>query len=159
MKIHFFIITLVSLLLSYALFSQEQLTSETQKIALVSQIIKNSTSPRMQQVWPGYNISSKPIFITFGNGHIYAFNIKFPQGGWKKTIVNGVEVLFSDNDRWGITAAPMQFDFEINGQQAFVFRLDMMPEPDFLPFFVLVHERFHVYQIQYFESEKSSGKK
>ncbi len=148
---------LMSLFFSYSLFADEKLNIETQQVALVAKILQNSTTSKMQQVWPGYNLRSKPVFITFGNGHIYAFNFKFKEGDWKKTNVDGVEVLYTDKDKWGLTSAPMQFDFEINGQEAFVYRLDMMNGPAFLPFFVLVHERFHVHQIQYFESEKQQN--
>lgn len=156
MKIKTCICFLLALVLSFSLFSQEpSFNKETQQVALVAKILKNSTTAKMQQVWPGYNLRAKPVFITFGNGHIYAFNMKNMDGEWKHTNIDGVEVLYTNKDRWGITNAPMQFNFEINGQEAFVFRIDMMPEPAFLPFFVLVHERFHVYQMQYFDSEQN----
>lgn len=155
MKIkNLFKLIIVALLFSVSLFSQEVSQQETQQIALVARILKNSTTSKMQQVWPGYNLRAKPMFITFGNGHIYAFNIQLNEGDWKRSMINGVEVLYTNKDLWGITTAPMQFNFEINGQEAFVYRLDMMPEPAFLPFFVMVHERFHVYQIQNFLSEQ-----
>lgn len=154
MKIKILICLILSCLIGFSLFSQETGNRETQQVALVAQILKNSSTQQMQKVWPKYNLRSKPIFITFGNGHIYAFNIKLSERDWKKTNVNGVEVFYTSKDLWGITATPMKFDFVMNGQESFVFRLDMMPEPAFLPFFVLVHERFHVYQMQHFASER-----
>lgn len=154
MKIKILFCLLLSLVLSYSLFSQVSPDLETRQIELVAQIIKNSSLPKMDQVWPAYNLRTKPIFITFGNGHIYAFNIQLFEGEWKRTNIDGIEIFYTNKDLWGITTSPMQFNFEIKGQEAFVFRLDMMPGPDFLPFFVLVHERFHIYQIQNFESER-----
>lgn len=138
------------------LFSQSHNPpTETQQIALVSKILQNSSSETMHKVWPHFDMRAKPIFITFGNGHIYAFNITPKQGDWKKTNFNGAEIFYTDKDLWGITTSPMQFNFLFDSQEAFIFRLDMMPEPLFLPFFVMVHERFHVYQIENFASEKS----
>ena len=156
MKIKFIYSLVLSLVFSFTLFSQENNIPESQQIALVAQIIKDSSSAKMNEVWPGYNMRAKPIFITFGNGHIYAFNINFKEGDWKRTQVDGIEILYTNNDQWGITTSPMQFNFEINGQEAFVYRLDMMTDPAFLAFFVFVHERFHVHQIQSFASERDN---
>lgn len=159
MKLKFILCLIVSLIFCYSLFSQEVAEIETKQIELVARIIKNSTSTKMQEVWPGYQLRTKPIFITFENGHIYAFNIKMPEKEWKHSQIEGLEVLYTDQDKWGIMAAPMQFDFDIHGQQAFIFRLDMVSGPPFLPFFVMVHERFHVYQIQNFKSEKTDAER
>jgi hypothetical protein len=155
MKIKLLFFFLVSAIISFSAFSQEINDFEKKQVIQVATILENSATAKMDAVWPGYNLRSKPFIITFGNGHIYAFNIKLNQGGWERIYIDDIEVFFSAKDRWGITASPMQFDFEIQGQQAFVFRLDMMPDPAFLPFFVMVHERFHVYQIQSFASEKN----
>lgn len=156
MKIKFILLLLLTLIFNFSLFSQDLENKEAQQISLVARFLKNSNTPKMQQVWPNYNLRSKPLLITFGNGHIYAFNIKFQEPEWKRKNIEGVELFYTDKDRWGITTSPMQFNFEINGQEAFVFRLDMMPEPIYLPFFVMVHERFHVYQIDSFKSEQNT---
>lgn len=151
----YFIYTLLfSLFINFSLYADNS-TLETKQILLVTRILKNSKSEKMKQVWPGFNLCSKPFFITFHNGHIYAFNIKMHEGQWKRTEIEGMEIFYTDKDQWGITAAPMQFNFEIQGQEAFIFRLDMMTDPAFLPYFVMVHERFHVYQIDHFASEQN----
>ena len=111
----------------------------------------------MQKVWPNYNMCTRPMIITFGNGHMYAFNLRSNSPEWKRKTHEGIEILYSNQDKWGIITAPMQFNFEIEGQEAFIFRLDMMEGPAFMPFFVMVHERFHVYQIEHFASEKRNA--
>lgn len=153
MKIKILFCFLLTLLFNFALFSDDQ-DRETHEIARVAKLLQNSATEKMEKVWPNYNLRSSPVFITFENGHIYAFNFKSSDPAWKRTHFEGMEILYTKDDKWGITNAPLQFNFEIEGQEAFVYRLDMMREPAFMPFFVLVHERFHVYQIQHFASEK-----
>lgn len=154
MKIRVLFFILLSSFLCYSLFSFDSFEQETRQIGLVSKIIKNSSLSKMNEVWPNYNLRSKPIFITFSNGHIYAFNIQLSETEWKKMNIEGMDVFHTNKDRWGITSAPMHFNFEINGQEAFVYRLDLMSGAPFFPFFILVHERFHVYQMKNFESER-----
>lgn len=157
MKIKIIFAFLLILIIKMSLFSQEQNNyeseRETREIALVTRIIKNSSTAEMNKVWPGYNLRSSPVIITFGNGHIYAFNLKSQSPHWKRTTHEGIEILYTGKDKWGVTSAPMLFNFEIEGQEAFVYRLDMMTKPAFMPFFVMVHERFHVYQMEHFASE------
>lgn len=154
-----FISLILSIFLCFNLYSNtlSNPPSETQQIALISKIIRHSTSDQMRKVWPNFDMSQKPIFITYGNGHIYAFNFKPKEGEWKSSRFEDKDIFYTDQDMWGITTSPMQFNFEIEGHEAFVFRLDMMPKPQFLPFFVMVHERFHVYQMSHFASEKHIG--
>lgn len=155
MKLQSFICFLLCLSFHLFAFSEEKTEDlEAKQIALAAQIIKNSNHSKMEEVWPNYNLQTSPVFITFGNGHIYAFNFKSNDSAWNKTILNGQEILYTKNDKWGINNAPMQFGFEIENQSAFVYRLDLMKDTPFMPFFVLVHERFHVYQIQNFASEQ-----
>lgn len=160
MMIYFRLISLIlSVFLCFNLYAHtlSKPPGETQQIALISKIIKHSTSSQMHKVWPNFDMSQKPVFITYGNGHIYAFNFKPKEGEWKSSRFEDMDILYTDKDLWGITTSPMQFNFEIENQEAFVFRLDMMPNPQFLPFFVMVHERFHVYQMGHFASEKHIG--
>jgi hypothetical protein len=145
-----FIYIILFFLLNFTLIK----TDELEQVGIVAQIIKNSATPQMEEVWPQYDLHTKPVVITYGNKHIYAFNLKSADPHWEKVQINGVDLLYSSTDRWGLTSAPMQFDFDIEGQKAFVFRIDVMNDMPFIPYFVLMHERFHVYQIQKFESEK-----
>lgn len=156
MKIKILLCFLLAFVFSFSLFSQENTNQESKKISLVAKILRNSSTDQMHKVWPGYNLRTKPVFVTFSNGHIYAFNIRLQGPEWQRFNLEGMEVFYTPKDKWGITAAPMQFDFKIFGQEAFVFCLDMMLEPSFMPYFILVHERFHVYQIERFLSEKES---
>ena len=153
MKIIYYLISVILAFNALSINATENnFFSEQSQIPIIATIIESQTD----KIWPGYNLKSKPIFITYDNGHIYAFNFNSSDPRWQKKIINRTTVLFSDVDQFGLTNAPMQFDFAIENTKAFVFRMDVMKQTPFMPFFVMVHERFHVHQIEFFASEQDS---
>lgn len=152
MKFIYYLISLILTLNALSINATEITYSEQSQIPVITKIIESRTD----KIWPGYNLQSKPIIITYENGHIYAFNLNSSDPRWEKKTINNLPVLFSEIDHWGLTAAPMQFDFAIENTKAFVFRMDVMKQTPFMPFFVMVHERFHVHQIEFFASEQNS---
>lgn len=124
--------------------SQKELDS-VQTVAKILEHVKGDPA-----VWPGYQFTNEPLIITFDNGHLYGFNIK-NSTSWKTIKLQDQTVLYSPKDFWGATEAHMNPQFPIGDQKAYVFHLDMMKGNPFLPFLVLVHERFHQYQFGHFE--------
>lgn len=109
-------------------------------------------------VWPGYDPASTPIILTFNNGHIFAFNLTSSNPAWQKLNIGHSTVLYSDKDQWGVTEVPLQPKFAIENQTAFVFHFDMMQMNPYLPFLVLIHERFHQYQFSHFVHDENAMK-
>jgi hypothetical protein len=116
------------------------------------QILSNRN--QNEEVWPGYELSSLPMVIHFRNGHIYAFNFESKNPNWTQISVNGHSVLFSERDAWGVSKVPMHPAFPVDGEPAFVFSIDDDPMDPYLPFIILVHERFHLYQFGNFAMEE-----
>lgn len=123
---------------------------ELNTVAVIGQIIEALKSETGHFVWPGYDISKSPVIITFRNGHIYAFNLISENQAWQPKIIKGHKVHFASNDVWGLTRQAMNPKFPIDGQLAFVFKIDMMKGDPIHPFMVFVHERFHHHQFSHF---------
>lgn len=113
---------------------------------------------KQDQVWPGYDISLTPIVISFGNGHIYAFNLKSSNPAWEKKQINSKTILFSAEDPWGVSAVAMQDKFPMEGEEVFAFNVGLMQKngsQDYLPLLVIVHELFHRYQFNEFLEDRA----
>lgn len=124
---------------------------ELNSVQTIANILSFAKSTRGQRVWPGFQLAESPVVLWFDNGHVYALNMKGKRG-WKSIILPlGTQVLFSSVDRWGVTNVQMNPEFEVEGQKAYVFHMDLIKGDPFLPFFVFVHERFHPYQEANFE--------
>lgn len=130
---------------------------EKQTIQSVNQLIQESHEKKAEAVWPGFDLTTSPILITFGNGHIYAFNLKSTNPQWKKITVAGIPVLFSETDHWGLSKSAMNPQFPIEGQNAYAFNLDQAEDNIQKIFEILVHERFHRYQFEHFPMEHLKG--
>lgn len=130
---------------------------EKQTISSVNQLINESHEKKAEEVWPGFDLTSAPILITFGNGHVYAFNLKSTNPVWKKITVAGTSVLFSEKDHWGLSKSMMNPQFPIEGQNAYAFNLDQAEGDTQKIFEILVHERFHRYQFDHFPMENMKG--
>lgn len=152
-----------ALIASQGLIGQEQQQAvvailplqELESVKTIAQIITALHEEQASQVWPGYDLTTSPLIITFDNGHLYAFNLKSTSHAWQKLTVEKMNVLYTDKDQWDLSDVPMNPQFEIEGQTAFVFRLDVMQLDPYLPFLVLVHERFHQYQFTHFRDKHS----
>lgn len=123
---------------------------ELESVLKVSQILDNLRGDA-NLVWSGYDIEKKPLVITFDNGHLYAFNLTHPSAFWHAVKLENKTVLYSSTDHWNAMQAHMHPEFPIDGQNAYVFDLDLMKGNPVLPFLVLVHERFHQHQFGHFK--------
>jgi hypothetical protein len=124
----------------------------------VAETIAALHNDKSNAVWPEYDPASTPIVLTFNNGHIFAFNLNSSNSAWQKLNVGQSTVLFSDKDEWNVLGIPLQPQFSIDDQIAFVFHFDMMQMDPYLPFLVLVHERFHQHQFSHFSHDKNAMK-
>lgn len=125
---------------------------EMEMIKNVAETISVLHHDKSDAVWPGYDPASTPIILTFNNGHIFAFNLHSSNPTWQKLNFDHISepVLYTDKDEWGVLGIPMQPQFAMENQTAFVFHFDMMHMDPYLPFLVLIHERFHQHQFSNF---------
>jgi hypothetical protein len=122
---------------------------EMESVSTITKIIENVKGE--ERLWPGYDFTKEPLVITFDNGHVYGFHLKSNDSAWKPLTVNQQTVLYSSIDLWEASEAHMNPQFPIGDQKAYVFHLDAMKGNPFLPFLVLVHERFHQHQFSHFD--------
>jgi|688.fasta_scaffold45115_3 hypothetical protein len=137
-------------------FAQD-LSYEEKAVQAVNQIVKESHATQGREVWPGFDLADCPLIVTFGNGHVYAFNLQSQDSHWQKISIDNTPVLYSDKDYWGVCKGAMNPQFPIEGQRAYVFSLDQNSENGEKLFEILVHERFHRYQFEHFPMEKMGG--
>lgn len=109
-----------------------------------------------QEVWPTLDWKSSPIIATFESGHYFAFHLNSSDPAWNTLKIKGVEVQAASEDKWGLKGLHMQAWFEIEGKQAFVYRMNGKGEPidDVI---VMAHERFHRHQSEHFTTMERQG--
>lgn len=133
-------------------------SQEMEMIKQVTETVSALQQDKTGGVWPGYDLSTSPMVLTFNNGHLYAFNLKHPDSDWQQLSIGNTTVFFSDHDHWNIGGIHMHPEFPIDDEKAFVFHFDMMQADPYLPFLVLVHERFHQHQFQHFAHDETTYK-
>lgn len=138
-----------SVIFSGLLYGETISFDENERIEL----IVNQT---LQEQWPTLVWKSAPLIVTFENGHIFAFNLDSSDSRFEKILVGRVRVLFSNKDFWGVTPLHMQSHFEIEGQDAFVYKMTISDSP-LHDVAILVHERFHRHQGEMFQMPKNQG--
>jgi hypothetical protein len=127
-------------------------TSENTRISLIAdQMYQDQSS-----VWPTLNWKTGPLIVTFDNGHIYAFNLKTEDPSWQKVKVGENTVLYAEKDNWGVLPLQMQSEFEIEGQQAFIYHMKMT-DSSLHDVSILAHERFHRHQGEEFTMKEGQG--
>lgn len=161
MKIKFkcLICGLIGLISTVLLNASQPTPNEISAIQTVSSVIK--TTRKMAQtdrIWPGYDLSKLPIVIWFDTGHIFAINLKSDNPIWQKTELSDEAsfITFAEKDKWGVTKVPMHPDFNVDGQKVFVFKMSLNTNPQFLPFLILTHERFHLFQFSAFDMSEET---
>lgn len=148
-----FLLTLFFVSKSFA--SESLPTKEIQVVSQLQKTIESLQSTQDTSVWPGYNLTETPIILSFGNNHYYAFNLQSNNPEWKTLPLGNKLIHYSTEDHWGLNEVKMQSKFPIEGQEAFVFSIDLnRPLPPFLSIIVLIHERFHQFQFEHFPMEK-----
>lgn len=153
MKLFIKALTVLTILCT-SLFSSEE--------SLIKKIHSTVTvlSSEKGHVWKDFDLLETPLVITFPNGHVYAFGLKTNNLKWQTKQIENATFLFSDQDHWNLSQIAMQDKFLIDGQEAFVFRIDEDKNPANFkerPILVLVHELFHRYQFSHFEGVKDIG--
>lgn len=149
-KLFCFLLSIAAL--ATALYGAEPTIPENEKNAVekVASIIQH-----LQQagntVWEGYDLTETPLLITFSSGHLFAFNLKNPSDKWLPFPSHSDQnIQYSEQDHWNATKVQMHPKLPVDGEFAFVFKMDLMQDSSYLPFFVLIHERFHHFQFQAF---------
>lgn len=144
---------LLVLLISFnSVFSIQLDQKEQEILSKVGAILRSSHTEKQNEVWPDYDLTESPVVITFNNGHIFVFNLDSKNPQWEKFTLNGVDILFSAQDLWGLTRSAFQPQFPLEGQKAYVFNLENATGSQATKSLqVLVHERFHRYEFEYFQ--------
>jgi hypothetical protein len=144
-----YIITLVTIFAAFRLGAISP--TEQEKISLISRHYNSQT-----RTWPTLSWKEVPLIMTFENGHIYAFGLKSSDKAWKTIQIGEVTALYTEDDQWGLADVQMSPWFEIEGQQAFVYRMgaNSRPRNDAT---VLAHERFHRHQMEHFVPPNKMG--
>ncbi len=141
-------------------FQQTSQAPSAKELAAVAVLVKTIDflhSEKGKEAWPGYDLSTSPLVISFENGHLYAFNLKSDNAAWQTIFAAGKSVKYSVEDPWGASKVQMHPGFMIDGQAAFVFRFDLFQRgPSFLPFLILVHECFHQHQFGHFAIDEKA---
>jgi len=130
---------------------------ELDAVRTVAYTIEATHTSNGNPVWEGYDISTSPLIISFANGHVYAFNFHSSNPRWHALPISHSTVLYSSDDPEGISKIPMNPSYVLEGQSAFLYQLDLIDGPSYLPFLVLIHERFHQFQFQNFKPGIRSG--
>ena len=131
--------------------------TEEQVIQKVNQIIQATHSSKMREVWPGFDMTLSPTAIGFGNEHVYTFNLSSSNPVWQQKQIDGTDLLFSPQDPWNLTKTPFQAKFPLDGSTAYVFNMDQAQAGARKPFHIFVHERFHSYQFEHFNTHREQG--
>lgn len=110
-------------------------------------------------VFNSFHLSETPIVITFPNQHIYGLSMKSKNPVWKKKVIKGKSVLYTEKDEWGVLKNAMQDNFLLDGENVFVFSMQINENQGFLekPIMVLIHELFHKYQFAHFKGVSEFG--
>lgn len=127
---------------------------ESNYVKGIAETIESFNTEEANRIWPGFNLNQMPTIIHFKEeGAIYGYGIK-ESAEWTKTRISSSVVLVSEEDHWGVRQNMMHPAFEINDQSAFLFYIDKESDPA-TTLLTFIHERFHLYQFQHFEHEKS----
>lgn len=100
-------------------------------------------------IWPTLDWKESPLIVAFESGHYFAFHLNSSDPVWQSFLIKGVKVQATTQDKWGLKGLHMQAWFEIEGKQAFVYRMSVLGDltEDVA---VLAHERFHRHQNERF---------
>lgn len=145
-------IIIISLFITCLLIADPVTTSENTRVLLIADQMYKDQSP----IWPTLNWKSGPLIVTFDSGRIYAFNLKTEDPDWQKVKIEEHTILVADKDKWGLLPLQMQSDFEIEGQDAFVYHMKMT-DSSLHDVSILAHERFHRHQGEEFIMREGQG--
>lgn len=129
--------------------SSAMANKEVQAVTVIEKILEGK-----HDAWPGYDLSDAPVVLWFNSGHIYAFNLHSSDSHWRTKMIANTKILYSDEDHWGITRLQIHHKFPMEGQQAYLFHLNLSDQIPYLPFLIFIHERFHPYQLTHFANSK-----
>src|SRR5262249_143300 len=114
------ILSFTLLVLSFArAYSFEISEVEMKRLELVSNLLNKG----QREVWPTLDWKDSPLIITFESGHYFAFHLNSSDPEWNALKIKGIEVQAASQDKWGLKGLHMQAWFEIEGKQAFVYRM------------------------------------
>lgn len=150
-------ILLVVIVLGHVLFIPHFASAghinEQRTVKIMQLLLKNTSHSEYDAVWPGFKMKSKATIITLKNGHVYAFDLLSQDPRWSTINVEGEDVLFSAVDHWGFT----KFVFTVmpvEDKIALIMAMELSSEGNM--FLIFSHERFHLYQSENFEIERST---
>jgi hypothetical protein len=149
-----FSITLLILSITKAYSFDPSLISEGEMKRL--ELIADQFHQGQSAIWPTLDWKDSPLIVVFESGRYYAFHLQSQDSEWKTLHIKGMEVQAASHDKWGLNGLHMQAWFEIEGKQAFVYRMGEVSNPreDVM---ILAHERFHRHQGEHFVMNQRQG--
>lgn len=132
-------------------FTEEKESIENQYIEALALTFQEYEKEGSEAIWPNFHFTDKPVLFHFQNGHVYAFGLK-NSPLWEKRTIQHHPVLFCA--KYPISLAPLQPDFPLEKQRAFVMSLDQGDNQSYFPLLTFIHERFHIHQFQFFKKER-----
>lgn len=120
------------------------------------ELIADQFNRGQRDIWPTLDWKESPLIVAFESGRYYAFDLHSSDSEWKTLKIKGIEVQAADQDKWGLAGLHMQAWFEIEGKQAFVYRMSGIGTP-VEDVTVLAHERFHRHQGDHFTTNQRQG--
>ncbi|MEK7287307.1 MAG: hypothetical protein AAB091_01935 [Elusimicrobiota bacterium] len=119
--------------------------------SLVSKLA--TSAAKIEALWPGYKVFDKPILLNTPGETAILIAMADPPDGYLRYPAPSAPRVPVYILNGGISNAPyMDFDYQINGQSAFLYRVESGAGAD-ETFATVVHERFHGFQ----DSWKSSS--
>lgn len=148
MKILLILFLSLCMQLTAATFSD----AERERLVLVAEQLESDQS----QIWPTLDWKTGPLIVTFENGDIFAFNLNTKDPVWESVSLGKYSVLYTKKDKWGVLSHHMQSEFDIEGQSAFLYQMNITDAPR-NDVAILAHERFHRHQGENFNMKDGAG--
>lgn len=126
---------------------------ETDAIETLARTFHSLDENGGDEVWPQFQMSDPPTVVHFANGHVYGFGLKGELPSWEKKVIHQIPIWYRATPPTPL--APLVASFPIENQQAFIFGLDHGKDYSLLPLFTLIHERFHLHQLNNFHKMRT----
>lgn len=145
-------VILIILLFASKAYSFEVSEGEMKRLELIADQLHQGQNG----IWPTLDWKDAPLIVSFESGHYFAFHLNSSDTAWNSLKIKGIEVQAASQDKWGLKGLHMQAWFEIEGKQAFVYRMSGLGDP-VEDVTIMAHERFHRHQSEHFTINQRQG--
>ncbi|WP_154017775.1 hypothetical protein [Candidatus Protochlamydia phocaeensis] len=128
--------------------------TEKKQVEILALTFRAFHTSERERVWPGFQLSHLPTIVHFKNDHVYAFQFKGARELWSLQVIQRYPVLFCSHYPSSLSHLMLHPAFSIEGQRAFVFKMEDEGKRADLSLLTFIHERFHLHQFQYFADIK-----